>query len=105
MGQTGLHSRLARRGQLVSLGSGSRLLEMGFGQHNVRSAAGISAIDGLLEVRDRRVGIICVQRELSRVKMIFGCIGSRCRTRSEEHTSELQSLMRTSYAVFCLKKK
>src|SRR3546814_6705139 len=31
----------------------------------------------------------------------------RCRTgpRSEEHTSELQSLMRISYAVFCLKKK
>src|SRR3546814_5134067 len=27
------------------------------------------------------------------------------RGRSEEHTSELQSLMRTSYAVFCLKKK
>src|SRR3546814_5978363 len=27
------------------------------------------------------------------------------RSRSEEHTSELQSLMRTSYAVFCLKKK
>src|SRR3546814_5750487 len=26
-------------------------------------------------------------------------------TRSEEHTSELQSLMRSSYAVFCLKKK
>src|SRR3546814_8168273 len=31
---------------------------------------------------------------------------SRCRQwRSEEHTSELQSLMRISYAVFCLKKK
>src|SRR3546814_9581124 len=29
----------------------------------------------------------------------------RSRTRSEEHTSELQSLMRISYAVFCLKKK
>src|SRR3546814_3474083 len=27
------------------------------------------------------------------------------RSRSEEHTSELQSLMRTSYAVICLKKK
>src|SRR3546814_10713730 len=27
------------------------------------------------------------------------------RTRSEEHTSELQSLMRISYAVFCLKKQ
>src|SRR3546814_3608978 len=34
--------------------------------------------------------------------------GHRCgldRRRSEEHTSELQSLMRISYAVFCLKKK
>src|SRR3546814_3873554 len=30
---------------------------------------------------------------------------SNKQTRSEEHTSELQSLMRISYAVFCLKKK
>src|SRR3546814_2516489 len=31
--------------------------------------------------------------------------GEQARHRSEEHTSELQSLMRISYAVFCLKKK
>src|SRR3546814_2695590 len=31
--------------------------------------------------------------------------GGRIRSGSEEHTSELQSLMRISYAVFCLKKK
>src|SRR3546814_8059054 len=31
--------------------------------------------------------------------------GQREEARSEEHTSELQSLMRISYAVFCLKKK
>src|SRR3546814_5324973 len=31
--------------------------------------------------------------------------GTPCKARSEEHTSELQSLMRISYAVFCLKKK
>src|SRR3546814_10459216 len=31
--------------------------------------------------------------------------GPRDMARSEEHTSELQSLMRNSYAVFCLKKK
>src|SRR3546814_4796349 len=31
--------------------------------------------------------------------------GPRAVVRSEEHTSELQSLMRISYAVFCLKKK
>src|SRR3546814_10103285 len=30
---------------------------------------------------------------------------SRARHRSDEHTSELQSLMRTSYAVFCMKKQ
>src|SRR3546814_6197670 len=32
-------------------------------------------------------------------------LGTRRADRSEEHTSELQSLMRLSYAVFCLKKK
>src|SRR3546814_1565599 len=32
-------------------------------------------------------------------------VRSRSRERSEEHTSELQSLMRISYAVFCLKNK
>src|SRR3546814_7260484 len=35
------------------------------------------------------------------VKIVFGI----AHPRSEEHTSELQSLMRTSYAVFCLKTK
>src|SRR3546814_6541451 len=35
----------------------------------------------------------------------FHSIESYAQTRSEEHTSELQSLMRISYAVFCLKKK
>src|SRR3546814_3164521 len=35
-----------------------------------------------------------------------GCaLSPACGLRSEEHTSELQSLMRNSYAVFCLKKK
>src|SRR3546814_6784636 len=33
------------------------------------------------------------------------CSSTPCASRSEEHTSELQSLMRISYAVFCLKKK
>src|SRR3546814_2742781 len=34
-----------------------------------------------------------------------GCEGEGKRQRSDEHTSELQSLMRISLAVFCLKKK
>src|SRR3546814_6012747 len=40
-------------------------------------------------------------------KLFDSSNGELCATteRSEEHTSELQSLMRISYAVFCLKKK
>src|SRR3546814_1221908 len=37
-------------------------------------------------------------------RLVCAVLG-RVRWRSEEHTSELQSLMRISYAVFCLKKK
>src|SRR3546814_8383631 len=43
-----------------------------------------------------------------RPRQLFGLVGWDSLTpgtRSEEHTSELQSLMRTSYDVFCLKKK
>src|SRR3546814_6590662 len=44
-----------------------------------------------------RNGIVLMDRRFA--------IEARYATRSEEHTSELQSLMRISYAVFCLKKK
>src|SRR3546814_4521871 len=51
-------------------------------------------------------------RTLSRPAPVSVCSTGRqtrwctgCGRRSEEHTSELQSLMRISYAVFCLKKK
>src|SRR3546814_3404561 len=45
-------------------------------------------------------------RECSACLWIFPCLSEIClEGRSEEHTSELQSLMRISYAVFCLKKK
>src|SRR3546814_1987616 len=45
--------------------------------------------------------LVGAQRQLDRV----GKAEILVDTRSEEHTSELQSLMRISYAVFCLKKK
>src|SRR3546814_14787979 len=38
-------------------------------------------------------------------QLLQRALGRQVRLRSEEHTSELQSLMRISYAVFCLKKK
>src|SRR3546814_5173087 len=39
------------------------------------------------------------------ITALHGCHRRRDFARSEEHTSELQSLMRISYAVFCLKQK
>src|SRR3546814_9406364 len=51
----------------------------------------------------RNIGELMTGRRRLRARMAGSgmCIDSR----SEEHTSELQSLMRISYAVFCLKKK
>src|SRR3546814_3370851 len=45
--------------------------------------------------------LIAASESLTGVK----AAGEHAASRSEEHTSELQSLMRISYAVFCLKKK
>src|SRR3546814_6960962 len=50
---------------------------------------------------------ICLQPNARSCAKIASASSSHCPQlgrRSEEHTSELQSLMRTSYAVFCVKK-
>src|SRR3546814_10736490 len=53
--------------------------------------------------RDRRIGDQHrARRHCATIASTSCCSPSCCR--SEEHTSELQSLMRISYAVFCLKK-
>src|SRR3546814_10760586 len=44
-------------------------------------------------------------RALTRRASVSSCLKRAAFLRSEEHKSELQSLMRNSYAVFCLKKK
>src|SRR3546814_5217102 len=51
--------------------------------------------------------MLCVEDVLDAMKWAEaeGGLQGLIRRRSEEHTSELQSLMRISYAVFCLKKK
>src|SRR3546814_251620 len=55
-------------------------------------------------------GYLCTDRDTAdfirhRARSLIYSTGLPPGTRSEEHTSELQSLMRISYAVFCLKKK
>src|SRR3546814_5491509 len=55
--------------------------------------------------RITRIGRCCRNLRGIRASWIIGGANAAQIARSEEHTSELQSLMRISYAVFCLKKK
>src|SRR3546814_3966435 len=68
----------------------------------------LSAYRWIADSRDEATGERLDQLEdpfrLYRCHTIMNCTKT-CPKRSEEHTSELQSLMRISYAVFCLKKK
>src|SRR3546814_10257187 len=77
------------------------------------AADGVAADDGEAEIGEERDGLLEVADRDADVLELDGHAPNlgqqtprqhRAR-RSEEHTSELQSLMRISYAVFCLKKK
>src|SRR3546814_8783174 len=62
-----------------------------------RQDSGLSLTPSVLEDAIREGAVMRVRPKAMTVAVILA--------RSEEHTSELQSLMRISYAVFCLKKK
>src|SRR3546814_6472423 len=95
--QTGRGSIIVRSRHVIEENRGDRrsivLTEIPFQQgknalvEKIADAAKDKRIEGVSDIRDEsnRLGVRIV--------------------RSEEHTSELQSLMRISYAVFCLKKK
>src|SRR3546814_11913376 len=70
-----------------------------------RTLFGGGVLKDALEDLDRDVAREQIGENRFLVGFIFDRGAARCRNRSEEHTSELQSLMRISYAVFCLKKK
>src|SRR3546814_4956315 len=71
------------------------LLDASAGALHVRPTPAVQeAFDAKLELSQKRRANLAVLRDLPAVTK-----------RSEEHTSELQSLMRISYTVFCLKKK
>src|SRR3546814_1533626 len=68
--------------------------------HSPRALKQLGSPDGALPLQARQPassGLHAAPRHLR-------AAGDRGAARSEEHTSELQSLMRNSYAVFCLKK-
>src|SRR3546814_4751500 len=86
----------------------------------------VAAVGDQIILRNKTVGIRCADRlivpdqfdvridicqspdragSLQRIEPVDAMEDLPVQVRSEEHTSELQSLMRISYAVFCLKKK
>src|SRR3546814_1352069 len=83
------------RGPVVETGAGQRshAFEIALQVVEINRAAGLAP----LRIGDIAAGRRSHPQRLQRRRALF-------RFRSEEHTSELQSLTPTSYAVFCLKK-
>src|SRR3546814_7654247 len=83
----------------VGLVSGACLAELGFTTWCIdKDAAKIERLkQGIMPIFEANLG--------HRRQQSSGWPSAFYHLRSEEHTSELQSLMRISYAVFCLKKK
>src|SRR3546814_3444443 len=81
---------------LVQSGLPLALLDRDVGRHRVVRPLGGPA---------SRPGSSSHSVHLTVGRLLLSQLNCQTRQRSEEHTSELQSLMRISYAVFCLKKK
>src|SRR3546814_3101601 len=97
------------------ISSPAGLLKMGMARFFLWSAAGTAVWSSALAIAGYFLG-----SQFKEIERIIGPLSTAVilmivviyiwrqltwRRRSEEHTSELQSLMRISYAVFCLKKK
>src|SRR3546814_8958729 len=81
-----------------AVAAGDRDVEIADRVHVVR--ADIEEVAGVGVAIDLGVGVLAAVTRIGHAQL------EPCEARrSEEHTSELQSLMRISYAVFCLKKK
>src|SRR3546814_1551485 len=81
--------------------AGAMDLDQTFGNLFRGADQGISSVPHRHSVTDKRQGVVRNRLRMSKLQA-YELVD---RFRSEEHTSELQSLMRSSYAVFCLKNK
>src|SRR3546814_5226332 len=90
----------------------TRTMPVGLGIDSSAAACSAAVVDGSgvlareylpLARGHAEVLLPMIRRVMAEAGRTFADLGAVAR--SEEHTSELQSLMRTSYAVFCLKKK
>src|SRR3546814_1876092 len=100
-----------QNGELVEFGEAAQILNAP--QHPYTQSL-IAAVPSLVPRRRRNIDdapVLLAAKDLDKSYGSGGGLFGRsarvvqAANRSEEHTSELQSLMRISYAVFCLKKK
>src|SRR3546814_5563630 len=106
------HGSSTRRAEVRSRASAGGFLEAAGGKLKRRGILATPhlhiAVGGDEQSPVAAVGAACrPHREVAIVLLVAGAVDplAALAARSEEHTSELQSLMRISYAVFCLKKK
>src|SRR3546814_7825963 len=99
----GREQRLALGNRRIIVLPDQQAAERHFGIERTVRACGSQPADRLRDaLRRADLRIESGERDLGFDVALFG---ERLEIRSEEHTSELQSLMRISYAVFCLKKQ
>src|SRR3546814_1938494 len=96
IGASGLPSLIDRRGELDRDGRKLEVTQIALADM-IATAAGLAAGEGAESIPAVLVRGYPLPDTSSPASVLV--------RRSEEHTSELQSLMRISYAVFCLKKK
>src|SRR3546814_9138796 len=102
--------REGETGEGIGLGAGAVVeVDVAAPQAGVGADRVIDLEAGFDARLEGRLDVVGAERLADAAEIIFRHHGGRSRqaetVRSEEHTSELQSLMRISYAVFCLKKK
>src|SRR3546814_4352898 len=120
-GKVGIHRMVRVGSQATTRAELSQELREVYGEikeYLERNGASVAVADLMMTVPNRSLRLLddgelreyglsgtnAVQDDLDRIILARKC-GDEFVKRSEEHTSELQSLMRISYAVFCLKKK
>src|SRR3546814_1654119 len=102
---------------MLEAGRGASIINMSSGASSVKAApnrfvygttkAAVIGLTKAIAIDFIRQGIRCnaICPGTIQTPSLDDRIAAQATARSEEHTSELQSLMRISYAVFCLKKK
>src|SRR3546814_4795847 len=93
---------IRRKPMIIDLSGKRAIVTGGTGGIGLAIAAGLAKAGARVVITGREQGR--VDAALGRLREATGR-DDVAGVRSEEHTSELQSLMRISYAVFCLKKK